>query len=255
MRLEKISSLKRHFFFMPFTFKPEISEQPTGQAAAPSAFGNSQPVADLALRNPEEGRSIIELILMVACGISILIAIGMFGYSYYLSSQIESKKATLRSYESSLGSLPLDDMRNLSNRMKVISKLVAQHPSVNVAFKIVENSIEDAVTYNQFDLHYVDSAKAYSISLGGISPDYKSVAQQMDTLNRKPYSNYLQDIKLDGLSLDDKGVVRFAVKSMIVIIGLLPDDINLTDGMASLVASTTPEGSPAQEDASSTQAQ
>jgi hypothetical protein len=256
MRPEKISFLSAHQF-MPFTFKPETSPATDGQAAqapVPSTFGNAQnvqPVMDLSIRTPQGGKSIVDLILIAAFGISILIAVGMFGYSYYLSSQIESKKATLKSYESSLGSLPLEDMRKLSNRMKIVSKLLAQHPSVNAAFKIIEDSVEDAITYDQFSIHYIDLTKSYELVLSGRSPDYRALAQQMDKLSQKPYSNYLQGLKLDSLTLDPKGFVRFSIKSGVAIIGLLPADLNLSDGVAAensttpeVSASSTPESTP-----------
>jgi hypothetical protein len=229
---------------MPFTFKPEISQSPDGQAApapsVPSAFGNAQPAMSLSVRTSGEGKSLIEMILFAALGISVVIALGLFGYSYYLSSQVESKKATLQSYESDLGTLPLEDIRKLSNRMKVINQLVKEHPSANVAFKIIEDSIENSITYTKFTLNFNSAGKNYLLSLGGSSPDYKGIAQQIDTLNRKPYANYMQNVKVDQLSPNEKGNVSFSLQSAITVAGLLPEDLNLSDGVA---ASTAPSAS------------
>lgn len=229
---------------MPFTFKPEIAQPVEGQSApAVSSFGNSQQQSTptVAQRTIGQEKSLVHTILFALCGFTIFVAVAMFGYHYYLTSQIESKKATLASYESQLGSLPLADMRALSNRIKIINQLVRQHPSTNVAFKIVEDSVENQVTYKSFSLRYADTAKSYALDLSGTAPNYKTVAQQIDTLNRKPYSNYIQHVTLDGLSPDETGKIAFSTRMNIAIIGLLPEQLNLSDGAASLLASTTPE--------------
>jgi hypothetical protein len=191
-------------------------------------------------RAAEQGKSLFQVILIGIFGAAILLAVGMFGYKYYLSTQIESKKATLASYESRLGTLPLEDMRKLSNRIKAINQLVKEHPSVNVAFRIVEDSIENNTIYERFDLRYSAITKSYALQLGGIAPDYKGVVQQIDTLKRKPYTTYVQNVSVEGLRPDEMGRVDFTLKMGISILGLLPEGLNLSEGAAERVASSTP---------------
>jgi hypothetical protein len=226
---------------MPFSFKPEISpsaEAPLNGTTLPSTSLSGSPSSMMA-RAQEEGKSVFQLVLMFAAGMAVLVGVGMFGYSYYLSSQIEGKKAKLASYEAQLGSLPLEDMRKLSNRIKLLNQLVKQHPSVNVALRIVEDSVENQVTYNKFDLGYNDPTKSYTLSLSGIAPDYKGVAQQIDTFSRKPYTTYIQKVSVEGLSPDQNGDISFSTKMAIMVIGLLPEDVNLSEGAAERMASTT----------------
>lgn len=229
---------------MPFSFKPEItSTTPDGQApsaGAPAAFGNNSSV-NYAEREPSQSRSFLQLVLMGVLAVMVIAAIGLFGYSSYLSTQIESKKAALASYESRLGTLPLEDMRKMSNRIKLINQLVKEHPSANVAFRIIEDSVENPVTYDRLDLHYSETTKSYQLQLGGVSPNYKTIAQQIDTLNRKPYTTYIQNIVVDGLHPDDTGKVGFTLRMKIAIEGLLPEGLNLSEGAAERLASSTPE--------------
>jgi len=226
---------------MPFTFKPEIAPAEGQASAAPVAsFGNASST-NMMERAKEEGKSLFGVLLFVIFGLVVLIAIGVSGYHYYLSTQIESKKATLASYESRLGSLPLEDMRKLSNRIKVINQLVKEHPSANVAFRIIEDSVENEIVYNRFDLRYSDSGKSYALQLGGVSPDYKGLAQQVDTLKRKPYSTYIQNVVVDGISPDDTGRIGFTLRMPISITGILPEELNLSEGAADRMASGTLE--------------
>ncbi len=228
---------------MPFSFKPEIStptDAPLNGTSLPSPTLSGSPSSMMA-RASQEGRSLFQLVLMFAAGMSVLISVGMFGYLYYLSSQVEAKKAKLASYEAQLGSLPLEDMRKLSNRIKLLNQLVKTHPSVNVAFRIVEDSVENQVTYNKFELGYNETTKSYQLSLSGVAPDYKGVAQQIDTFNRKPYTTYIPSIAVDGLAPDANGKISFSARMPIMVVGLLPEDVNLSEGAAERVASSTVE--------------
>lgn len=226
---------------MPFSFKPEISaptDAPINGTTLPSTSLTGSPSSMMA-RGQGEGKSFFQLIFMTAAGASVLISVGMFGYLYYLSSQVDAKKAKLASYESQLGGLPLEDMRKLSNRIKILNQLVKTHPSVNVAFRIVEDSVENQVTYTKFDLGYNESTKSYLLSLSGTAPDYKGIAQQIDTFNRKPYTTYLSNVVVDGLNPDSTGRIAFTAKMSIMVVGLLPEDLNLSEGAAQRVASST----------------
>lgn len=226
---------------MPFSFKPEISQtgaDPAVQPAPQASFGDTS-TANLMTRASEEGKSLLHIALLFVFLITALVTAGLFAYKYYLSSQIEGKKATLASYESRLATLPLEDMRKLSNRIKVVNQLIKEHPSVNVAFRIVEDSVENQVIYKSFELRYNEQTKSYALQLGGTAPDYKSVAQQMDTFKRKPYTTYVPSVTVEGLQPDESGRVAFTLKMPISIAGLLPEGLNLSDGAAARAASST----------------
>lgn len=225
---------------MPFTFKPEISQDQAAPAQpAPAASFGAQSSQTIANRTFKEGKSLVEMILFAAFVGSLVLAVGLVIYKYYLSSQIETKKAQLQQYEDNLGQLPLEDMRRLSNRIKVINQLVKEHPSVNTALAIVENSVENQVTYKGFELRYNEQGKNYLLVLRGLSPDYRSLAQQVDTLKRKPYSNYIPNVTVDSVLPDGYGKINFTLKMPIQIAGLLPESLNLSDGAASRIASST----------------
>ncbi len=225
---------------MPFSFKPDIAQQQdTSRTEAPVASFGSGSTQDYATRKVAQGKSIVELVLIVVFGVAALIAVGLVGYKYFLSSQIESKKASLASFESQLATFPLEEMRKLSNRIKIINQLVKEHPSANVAFRIVEDSVENHITYKRFDLRYGDSMKSYQLQLDGVAPDYKGIAQQVDTFKRKPYTTYIQNVGIDGLQPDPSGKITFGLRAGIGIMGLLPEDVNLSDEAVVRVASST----------------
>lgn len=242
---------------MPFSFKPEISETGTqvpSPAAAPQASFGSSSSATMMSREVEGGKSLVQLALTFIFGITVFFAVALYAYTYYLSSQIETKKATLSSYESRLATLPLEDMRKLSNRIKIINQLVKEHPSANVAFKIIEDSIENQVTYKQFELRYAEQAKSFSLLLRGVAPGYRGVAQQIDTLKRKPYTTYISNVVVEALRPDEAGKIAFTLKMPIAIAGLLPEGVNLSDGASDRIASSTSAGAQVLQQATTTDA-
>jgi hypothetical protein len=211
---------------MPFSFKPDIS-QPAGApgAATPAqvTFGSA------AARQNEGGGSFIKIIAYAVFGAACLMSAGLVGYKYYLTSQIEKKRAEIESSEQKLAAFPLENMRKLSAKMKIINQLLKEHPSVNVAFRILEDSVEHEITYTNFNLRY-DKGKQYMLQLDGVAPTYKNLAQQADTYKREPYTAYVSDIVIESLSPDPTGWVEFVFSMPITIAGLLPEDLILTKG-------------------------
>lgn len=250
---------------MPFSFKPDVT--PTDAQAAPVAppavFGaspnNSTTITteNLMERAKTQGKTFFEIVLYTVFAFLILILAGLYGYKLYLSSQVDAKKAVLASYDAQLEGMPLEEMRKLSSRLKVISQLVKEHPSVNVAFLIIEASVENMITFSKFDLHYSEGSKTYQLGLTGLAPDYRSIALQMDTYKRKPYSTYLSKILVEGLHPDPTGQIAFSFTMPVSIAGVIPETFSLIEGAAegaallnqsnetatSTLATTTPAGS------------
>lgn len=232
---------------MPFSFKPDIvQDEQAAQVAPPAVFASSTaaPVT-LMERAKTEGTSLFGVLLFMVFGATALLTVGLFAYKYYLTSQVEAKKSILSQYEAQLTGIPLEEMRKVSNRMKVVNQLVKEHPSVNVAFLILEASIEHMLTLNTFDMHYSETSKSYQLNVGGIAPDYKAIAQQMDTYARKPYSTYVSKVTVDNLYPNDSGQVLASFIMPVSIMGLVPETFSLIDGAADAAASFSPEDSSA----------
>ncbi len=214
---------------MPFSFKP--TEEPQG--AQTSVTPISAPIIGGAVTPPLMSRddgtssSLLHTLLLGAFNILVVVAIVLFGYKYYLSNQIDAKKAQLATYEEQLGSLPFNDIRKVSNRFKLITQLIQTHPSVNVALRILEESVENSVTYTRFDLHYAEANKGYELGLSALATNYHAVIQQMDTLRSKPFSNYISNPIISNLHPDQTGAVGFNVVMPIVVIGILPESLVL----------------------------
>lgn len=227
---------------MPFSFKPDVQPEQsgaqTGMAPVSTYSSSSGMTTSLPPRPDAENTSLFHTLLYLILGATIVVAVALIAYQFILTSQIEGKQQQIAMYEQQIGVLPLDNMRKLSQRMKLITQLVNEHPSVNVAFKILEDSIEHQVTYTRMELRYSEQAKSYMLQLAGVAPNYRAVAQQMDTYKRDAYKSFLSNVEIENLQPDPSGKVRFLVKMNIRIAGLLPETVNLTNGAAPKI--TTP---------------
>lgn len=223
---------------MPFSFKPAIS--PTGNGAEGSSFSFGS-TDDLSARAKEDGLSLIDMAVYAVFGVACFVALVLFGYRYYLNSQIEAARVQITAKEQELSNFHIDDMRSLSVRIKAISQLTKEHPYVNAAFRVLENSIENQIVYKSFNLRSIQGK--YTLVIEAVSPDYKSIVQQVDTLSNPPYNMYIPNIKVEGLVPDQSGRIAFSLEMPISISGTMPEEMNFSYG-ASARASSTAGGSP-----------
>ncbi len=221
---------------MSFSFRPTgVAGEASASSSAPS-------------RAPEPAKGSFFFIALAALVISVLIALGMYGYSELVRRSVEGKKTALQNYDANLGVLPLEDIRQMSNRLRAINQLVKEHPSALSAFKVVEESVENSVIYSKLDLTYSEQSKQYVLTLNAKAPSYRAVIQQVDALKKAPYTQYLSKISVDGVSPESNGDIRFSIKSPITIKGIRPETVLLKDTsvegvvvnqVASLTVSTT----------------
>lgn len=207
---------------MPFSFQPTGSAPVQNQAPLSS-------VSKGVVSAYKESTSLITVAGSILLGVGVIVTLGLFAYRSYLTTQIEEKKLLLVASENKIKNIPITDMRDLSNKLKIAGALVRNHPFATTAFKILEGSIEDSVTYDTFSLEFNDKTNIYSITVQAQAPDYKTVVQQVDTYKRKPYIDYMAFSSLAELSQDPTGRVSFSFTAPIKILGINPESVNFSD--------------------------
>jgi len=205
---------------MPFSFKPtQEGEVPQGENVTSPVSSPSDSLSFVA-RADGESRGIVQIFLFVVLTICIITVIGLFGYNYYLNSQIDIKKLKLVEYDTRLKSFPIQEVSALSGRLKTVKQLINEHSSVNMALALVEKSTEFPITYRRFNLHFSDGTRTYELALAAIAPDYHSVIEQMDTLKSlEPFTSYIKSVTISNLHPDDTGKISFNLTMPISITG------------------------------------
>lgn len=221
---------------------PSTPSNPVPTFATQNRIVAPIPLGSMPLTDREETKKIgiFQIVLYVIFGVMVLTTISLFGYQYYLNGSIADQKKILDDKDSSLVGIKLDEMRALSNRIKVVSQVLSEHTSVRAAFLILEKSIENPVTYKSFDLKKNPINKSYDLKVSAVAPSYKAVAQQLDTLNSNEFSkDYISSVSYDSLNLDLTGKVNFNLIMNVLILGKLPESLFLNPKVAEIPAATT----------------
>lgn len=177
-------------------------------------------------RNESDKISIFRIILYVILGAFIFSAIILFSYQRYLISNIDTQKKNLDEKDNIISSIDLEQMRDFSNRIKVVSQVLNEHTSVNTAFIILEKSIENQITYKSFELTKNIINKNYDLKITGISPSYRTLAQQIDVFNSSEFKkDYISNVDYDNPTLDSFGKINFTIKLAVLILGKLPENV------------------------------
>lgn len=231
---------------MAFSFTPEALKEHAGGKDSSLSAAIEKESSSIMARMGSDGKSFIDFIAKVILGIAASIALGMLGYYFYIQSSVESKKTKILEYETKLGAFPLEEMRHFSNRLKFVNQLIKEHPSVNAAFRLLEESVEDRITYSSFEFGYDEGAKVPTIAVDGVAPDYKTLAQQMDALKAKPYTTYISNVELQNLEPNDKGLISFRLSMSVAVKGVLPEELILANAapVDTTASSTSQEMSP-----------
>ena len=214
---------------MSFSFTPTpgptggITPPPTGSSSAVPSFGGQ---ISLGERVSATRMGFMQILLIVVFVVMVILALSAAGYMYYLDSEIKNKATIIKNEEAKVKGLKLEEILSASNRIKVINQAFAEHASVSTAFKVLEDSVEHPVTYTRFALTLNPTLKTYDLQLGATAPDYKTIAQQIDTFNGETYKQFVSKVTYDGVNLDSTtGNVNTTFKMPIRIEGKIPESV------------------------------
>lgn len=237
---------------MPFSFNPNQTEPAagtsTGWQAAPEVAGTqaTSPAGDskspiLFLQESSGAKSVqayLQLLLIFVNILFILGALSLLGYGFYLQSSIESSKTDLATKESGFKTYPIDEMRDLSNRVAKLSQLLTEYVSIRSPLRFLEDVVENNVVFNDFGLKKGDSG--YVANFVAITNDYPTLIQQLAALKLTQYSKVAPSPKLGNLTAEKDKLLKVSITSPVFVQGLLPGEVVF---LPPQTATTTPKAS------------
>ena len=238
---------------MPFSFSPGQEQQSSAPVAQttnngvpalvvpviPTIATNvvQEKISPFAFRNRNKSMFGVyfQLPLLAIFSILIITTIGLFIYQRILLFQIDTKKQQLETKQANFKKLDINEIKKLSNRVKVINKVINERASVNTALKLLEaTALDNSVTYNKFSLSKNKNGKGYDLGFGGDTNSYTAVYQQIQALNDKSFAKYFTKIIISGTGpMDKKGIVSFRADTNIAIEGVDPDTFTIDNQISS----------------------
>jgi hypothetical protein len=132
-------------------------------------------------------------------------AVGIFGYNWYLGSEITKMSNDLQDARAALEPETIENFSKLNTRLVSTKELLDQHVVVSPFFDYLENATLKSVRFTEFDFGATE--KGLLVSMKGQARGYASVALQADIFSK---SQYLKKQLFSDLKLDDKGNVVFS---------------------------------------------
>ncbi len=219
---------------------PSITLTPVAEVVSPFAFRN---------RNKSKFSVYFQAGVFGIFAVTLVASVGLYIYQAILSVQLDSKKKELVKLEATFPkNMPIADMKKLSARIALINKTLNERASVRTALVILEESANNPVTYNKFDLSKNKRTNAYNLNFSGETNSYEALYQQIGVLKSDTFKQYLPKIEISGIGpLDKKGIASFKVAATVAILGIDPDEKGFTvihkDGNVNTFSTSTDQAS------------
>jgi hypothetical protein len=155
-------------------------------------------------------KSLFVFISWIIFFISVLSALGVFGYKFYLKYSIERMGTDLENARATLQSDTIRELTRLNNRIISSQELIAQHQILSPLFDFLEVSTPKTVRFNDF--HYSKTPQGLELSMKGEARGYVALAFQAAIFNK---SQYFKNSIFSDLNLNTKGDVNFSVKTIV----------------------------------------
>ncbi len=155
------------------------------------------------------------IVSLVFIAVAILSTIGVYGYKFILSKQLEGRKDSIVQAQAAINTDELLTFTKLSNKVKVASLLLDSHLSISNIFNILEKSTLKTVRFTNFSLSYAGPDKI-NLTMSGQAKNYYSVADQADTFSNSTTTKPIfKNAIISNLSLDESGNVSFSFSTLL----------------------------------------
>lgn len=159
-------------------------------------------------RTPLNILSTFALIIFVG---AILASGGVFGFNYYLKSQIESSNKALSEARQAFESPENEKILLVSDQLKSIRTLLLEHKVVSPVFQLLEKETLPTVRFTSFTFTRDTQGKVVA-TITGEAQSYAVWAQQAKIFLE---SDMFEDVTFSKVTLSEKGTVQTTVKAVI----------------------------------------
>lgn len=155
-------------------------------------------------------KSLFSFLAWTIFNISVLLALGMFGYKFYLKYSIDQMGVDLENARANLQSEVISELTRLDNRIASSRELIQAHQSLTPLFAFLEVSTPRTVRFSDF--RYSLTTQGLELSMAGEARGYAALALQAEIFDKSPY---FKDSIFSDLRLNSKGDVNFSFKAIV----------------------------------------
>lgn len=160
---------------------------------------------------PAGSVNILRTVVVLFFIVSIAASSGVFAFTYYLKSKIESLNVSLREAESVFNSPQNQNILLVSDQLKSIQTLLTEHKVISPLFQMLEQETLPTVRWSSFTFSR-DMSGQVSVMIKGEAQSYASLAQQAEIFLN---SDWLVEVVFNGVALSNEGTVETTMKVII----------------------------------------
>lgn len=180
-----------------------------------STFIPRGPIAGASAMSPSlrtrGGSNFISSIAFFIFAISIILALGVFGYRFYLEYRISNMSRELAEAKAALNPEAIEDLVDLDTRLTSTQTLVKSHKLMTPLFEFLESVTPRSVRFSGFK--YAVGQNGPEIELFGQARGYSALALVSEMFDQ---SRYFRSPVFANLNLNQKGEVEFAFKAEVL---------------------------------------
>ncbi|MEX2010205.1 MAG: hypothetical protein WD874_00140 [Parcubacteria group bacterium] len=170
-----------------------------------SSFIPKGPIATPGKFSAPKTRSLFGTIAVFIFAVSVVMAIGVFGYERFLISRIGTMGEGLVEARSTIDTETIRELMRMDARILSTAGLLDKHTAITPLFEFLEANTLQNVRFTDFS--YSTTDKGLTLAMKGQARGYSAVALQSEMFNR---SKFIKSPAFSDLDLDLKGNVTFS---------------------------------------------
>ncbi len=142
--------------------------------------------------------------------LSLLAAVGVFGYAQFLKYRISKMASDLEAARAAIDPTVIRELTRTDARIRSTQELLSKHVALSPLFDYLEESTLRTVRFTE--LGYGTGSDGITLGLRGQARSYAALALQSDELAA---SSYIKDGIFSDITLDNQGNVAFSYSAML----------------------------------------
>lgn len=167
-------------------------------------------IPNSSVRQRSQDKGLFYFLSLIIFSVSVILALGVFGYKFYLKYSIAQMGADLENARATLQPEVIGELTRLDNRIISSRELITKHLILSPLFKFLELSTPKTVRFTDFN--FLKTPQGLELSISGEARGYAVLALQAEILDK---SQYFKNSIFSNLGLNEKGDVNFTLKTVI----------------------------------------
>lgn len=163
------------------------------------------------MRRQKSGTNIFLIIAAVITGISMLAALGVFGYELYLKNARDQKSAELTEAQRAVNLDTVEGFIRLKNRLNTVEVLLNQHIALSEFFDTLESRTLQTVRFSDLSVE-VNEDRSAEIQMEGVARSFNALAAQSSAIAAE---KRIKRAIFSDIAVNENGTVGFTLTASV----------------------------------------